>query len=159
MQRPAENNDFQAAHARLLIDSFARLTGSPLPALSAGSDSPARQLFLSPMAVVSHDTRPDPVFNYANLAALGAFEMSWDEFTRLPSRRSVEPDASARRQALMRQVTEQGYVSDYSGMRISSSGRRFLISGATIWNLIDDAGVYRGQAAIFKVEGDHPPAA
>jgi hypothetical protein len=34
-------------------------------------------------------------------------------------------------------------------MRISSSGRRFWIERATVWNLLDADGVYRGQAATF----------
>lgn len=47
------------------------------------------------------------------------------------------------------QVREKGYVSDYSGVRISSTGRRFAISNVTIWEVYDAQGVRRGQAATF----------
>ncbi|MDQ0062768.1 MEKHLA domain-containing protein [Paenibacillus harenae] len=46
-------------------------------------------------------------------------------------------------------VTAYGYVDDYTSIRISSTGRRFYIKQATVWNVIDEAGVYRGQAATF----------
>jgi len=151
MLQPGEQNQFQAAHARLLSTSFLRLTGSVLPALAGNPDNPARALYLSPFAVVSHNTDSDPIFNYANLAAQQAFEMSWDDFIRLPSRRSVAPDAREDRQRLMQQVTQKGFVSGYSGLRICASGRRFAIYHATIWNVIDEADVYRGQAAIFEL--------
>lgn len=50
----------------------------------------------------------------------------------------------------MREVLDKGYVTDYSGIRISSSGRRFSIKGATLWNVLDDDGVLHGQAATFS---------
>jgi hypothetical protein len=34
-------------------------------------------------------------------------------------------------------------------VRVSASGRRFRISGATVWNLVDEQGWRRGQAAAF----------
>jgi hypothetical protein len=151
MLEPCEHKRFQASHARLLSTSFLRLTGSVLPALADNPDDPARALYESRLAVVSHNTDSDPVFNYANLAAQHAFEMPWQDITRLPSRRSVAPDAREDRQRLMRQVTLKGFVTGYSGLRISASGRRFSIDHATIWNVIDEAGVYRGQAAIFEL--------
>jgi len=42
-----------------------------------------------------------------------------------------------------------GPVDDYSGIRISQSGRRFRIEQAIVWNLIDAAGHLCGQAATF----------
>ncbi len=50
----------------------------------------------------------------------------------------------------MRHVTENGYTNNYSGVRVSSTGKRFLIEDATIWNVLDNAGTYHGQAAMFK---------
>jgi hypothetical protein len=40
--------------------------------------------------VLAHNTAPDPRFIYANRTAQNCFEYSWDEFTALPSRLSVE---------------------------------------------------------------------
>jgi hypothetical protein len=48
------------------------------------------------------------------------------------------------------QVSTQGYSDHYSGIRISKTGRRFMIRAATVWNLIDGEGYYRGQAAIIR---------
>jgi hypothetical protein len=152
MNEPDAANDYQAAHAQLLASSFVRLTGQPLAAIDAGAADPARSLFLSPMAVVSHNTDDDPLFNYANRTALQAFDLPWSEFVGLPSRKSVDSNDVEQRKALMTRVTRDGYVSGYSGIRISANGRRFRICNATIWNLIDDQGIYRGQAAVFDIE-------
>jgi hypothetical protein len=40
-------------------------------------------------------------------------------------------------------------VDDYSGVRVSKSGRRFRIERAIVWNLTDAAGTHCGQAASF----------
>jgi hypothetical protein len=50
---------------------------------------------------------------------------------------------------LLTAVTQQGYIDDYSGIRISRTGRRFRILQATVWNLIDAHDRYAGQAASF----------
>jgi hypothetical protein len=34
-------------------------------------------------------------------------------------------------------------------MRIAKSGRRFMITDTTVWNLVDESGIYDGQAAVF----------
>ncbi|MCZ6804584.1 MAG: MEKHLA domain-containing protein [Proteobacteria bacterium] len=34
-------------------------------------------------------------------------------------------------------------------VRISSTGNRFWVEDATIWNLLDEKGIYCGQAAVF----------
>ena len=47
-------------------------------------------------------------------------------------------------------VSAHGYIDDYVGVRISASGKRFLIEDAIVWNLIDGQGAYHGQAAVFK---------
>ncbi|MCP5228876.1 MEKHLA domain-containing protein [Accumulibacter sp.] len=143
----AFSGEFHRKHADLLCESYERLTGKRLPGLAA--DPTALVLFDAPFALVSHGTEDDPVFNFANRTALDLFEMSWDEFTALPSRKSAEPVNREERARLLARVTRDGYIDDYSGVRISSSGRRFLIENAVVWNLIDGRGVYHGQAAVF----------
>jgi len=44
---------------------------------------------------------------------------------------------------------KQGYYSGYRGIRISSTGKRFLVEDATVWNVVDGQGIRVGQAATF----------
>lgn len=78
--------------------------------------------------------------------------MSFSEFVCLPSRLSAEPIEQQARLRILERVTKLGFVDDYSGMRISGNNRRFMIRNATVWNLVDAAGVYHGQAAMFIPE-------
>lgn len=137
---------------RLLVDSYSRLTGRPLlDVVPDDAQELALALWHAPRAIVAHGTEADPVFFYGNRLALQQFEMSFEEFTQLPSRLSAEAPAREERARLLRQVSERGYVDDYAGMRIAKSGRRFMITNGTVWNLVDETGVYRGQAATFVV--------
>jgi len=108
-------------------------------------------LWNAPRAIVAHGTEADPVFFYGNRLALQLFEMSFDEFARLPSRLSAEPLAREERALLLDRVSRQGYVDGYSGMRIAKSGKRFMIADGTVWNLADEQGKHQGQAAVFVV--------
>lgn len=103
----------------------------------------------APLAVVSHDIAADPIFNYANSAALHLFEMDWDSFIRLPSRLSAEAVNQEKRGKALEEVAQQGYTQGYEGIRIASSGRRFWIRDTTIWNVLSPAGVFMGQAALI----------
>ncbi len=53
------------------------------------------------------------------------------------------------RQRLLDDVVRQGFIENYGGVRISATGKRFRIDGATVWNLLDDQGEVVGQAAAF----------
>ena len=130
-----------------------RLTGKPLLD-SVPTDAAALRaaVWNAPRAIVAHGTEDDPIFFYGNRLALQLFEMSFDEFARLPSRLSAEPLAQEARVKLLEKVTQQGYVDGYSGMRIAKSGRRFMITDTTVWNLIDERGEHRGQAAVFVAQ-------
>jgi len=68
----------------------------------------------------------------------------------MPSRLTAEPMERAERAAFLKAVSENGYVDHYTGIRISSAGRRFYIMQATVWNLADDNDVFHGQAAAFR---------
>lgn len=139
------------ARLALICESYQRMTGRPL--LEAPFDEQA--LWDAPRAIVAHGTEDDPVFFYGNELALRLFGMSDAEFTRLPSRLSAEPLARDERARLLARVTKQGYVDDYCGMRIAKDGTRFMISNATVWNLIDSNGIYHGQAATFTIPKEH----
>jgi hypothetical protein len=142
----------QDERLRLIVDSYRRLTGRDLLDEVPGDDEALRlALWEAPRAIVAHGTEADPIFFYGNRLALELFEMSFEEFSSLPSRFSAEPLAREARAGLLEKVTRQGYVDGYSGMRIAKSGRRFMISDGTVWNLVDGAGVLHGQAATFVV--------
>ena len=149
MQYPTEKNNFLVKHAQLLNGSYRHLLLKDLIENTLSDEAFARQLFHAPFAVVSHDTASDPVFNYANLKALELFELNWEDFTRLPSRLSAEPVNQAERERLLAEVTQKGCIDHYEGVRISSTGKRFMIKNAVVWNLVDGEGSYQGQAACF----------
>ncbi len=148
---------------RLIVASYRRLTGKELiprytaqcAALGMNGNAPPDiaglrdAVWNAPRAIVAHGTEEDPVFFYGNRLALQLFEMSFEEVTRLPSRLSAEPLAQEARDKLLAKVARQGYVDGYSGMRIAKSGRRFMITDTTVWNLVDDSGLQQGQAAVF----------
>ncbi|KEI71871.1 MEKHLA domain-containing protein [Endozoicomonas elysicola] len=143
-----QSNPFYIAHGDLVFQSFARLTGKPL--LTSVPDKEVISVIdQAPFALVSHGTDDDPIFNYGNQIALALFEMEWEDFTVLPSRKSAEPLHLDERKRLLKEVSDKGFIDNYSGVRISSKGRRFLISDAIVWNLIDLDGNIHGQAAMF----------
>jgi hypothetical protein len=88
--------------------------------------------------------------NYGNAAALALWEMSWTELTATPSRLTAEAPNREERARLLAAVTSNGFIDDYSGIRISKNGRRFRIAQATVWNLISTDGKLCGQAAMFS---------
>ncbi|RJE88802.1 MEKHLA domain-containing protein [Paenibacillus sp. 1011MAR3C5] len=139
----------RAAHARLILESYRRMTGKELLQLKPGEDE-AKAIEESSIVILSHDTEKDPVLNYGNCMALQLWEMDWETFTSTPSRLTAEPLEREERARFMSQVTADGYVDEYTGVRISSTGKRFYIMNATVWNLVDGDGTYRGQAAAFS---------
>jgi MEKHLA domain len=138
------------AHAQLLARSFKHFTQRDLFAENVPAAEFAAKIFHAPFVLVSHGTEADPVLNYGNQAALSLWEMSWAELTRTPSRLTAEAPNREERARLLAAVTARGFIDDYSGVRISKTGRRFQISRATVWNLISPDGKYCGQAAMFR---------
>ena len=150
MKFPSPSNHYQQEHVQLLCSSYRHWTGKPLLPGSHTDAELAQSIFEAPFAVLSHGTEDNPILNYSNQIGLELFEMTWEEWTSMPSRHTAEPMLRDERARLMKRVTEQGYIDDYSGTRISKSGKRFFIEQATVWNLIDSEGIYRGQAATFS---------
>lgn len=139
------------AFSRLLTNSYLRLAGKPLVPKEIGVAETARWLYQeAPFCLLAHNRDPDPRFIYANMTAQACFEYPWDDFLRLPSRLSTEEANRDERQRLLDVVARDGVITNYRGIRITGSGRRFLIEDGTVWQLLDADGVPRGQAAIFK---------
>jgi len=146
---PVWQTDFVITHTRVLVRSFRKWTGRDLLPGLFNPAGLARYVFEAPFVVVSHGTEADPILNYGNAAALALWEMSWEELTRTSSRLTAEAPNREERARLLATVTQHGFIDDYSGVRISKSGRRFRISRATVWNLLTADGKPCGQAAMF----------
>ena len=110
----------------------------------------AHALFHAPVVTVSHGTQDDPILNYGSQLALTLWEMTWEELVQTPSRLTAEPVNRAEREQMLERARVQGYLDQYRGIRITYSGRRFLIEQAIVWNVVDPAGRRQGQAATFS---------
>lgn len=132
-----------------LLQSYLRWTGRELIP-PCGLQERARALFYQPFVVLSHGTQEDPVLNYGNQAALDLWEMTWEEFIKMPSRLTAEPVNREDRERFLEEVRRNGYIDTYRGVRISGKGRSFLIERGTVWNIIDENNKYAGQAATFS---------
>jgi hypothetical protein len=126
------------------------LSESLVPAHVAATDAVAWLYGEAELAVVAHDTQPDPCFVYANVAAQRCFERPWAQLVGMPSRFSAEAPERGARAAMLEQVARFGFLRDYRGVRISGSGRRFWIEGGVIWNVRRADGALWGQAACFR---------
>ncbi|MBM4132696.1 MAG: MEKHLA domain-containing protein [Nitrospira sp.] len=135
--------------AQLLLDSFRRWTGRDLIERSGTAGEQAARLFAAPFVVVSHGTEPDPALNYGNRIALELWEMDWETFSSTPSRLTAEPENRAERERMLAEAQAQGFIDNYRGVRISRTGRRFLVEEALVWNVVDESGKKLGQAATF----------
>jgi hypothetical protein len=98
---------------------------------------------------LAHNTEADPTFVFANQMGMNLWEYSWAEIIGLPSRLTAEPDLRPNREQLLTRVRDFGFIADYSGIRVSKSGRRFRIEQATVWNVLHPSGQRIGQAATF----------
>jgi hypothetical protein len=147
--QPAAGNRYRADHVAMLRHSYRQLTGRDLVTADLEDIAAARMLWHAPFALLSHDTAADPLLTYANRTALALFDQSWQALIGMPSRLTAEMPLREERARLLQQVTEHGFIDDYSGIRISGSGRRFRIERATVWNLVNADGRVLGQAATF----------
>jgi hypothetical protein len=138
-------------HTQCLLNSYRHWFNQDLlPNLSPAPKAAAHQLFFAAVVVLSHGTEADPILNYGNQAALTLWEMEWSDFTQMPSRLTAEPDLREVRSQLLATAAQQGYITNYQGVRISATGQRFFIKQAIIWRVFDEKGTACGQAATFK---------
>jgi len=136
-------------HLQILLDSFHQLLGRQLVPRSDSAEADARRVFEAPFVVVSHTAAADPILNFGNRTALGLWEIEIETLLQTPSRMTAEPMHRDERAQLLERTTRDGYVDDYRGIRIATTGRRFRIEQAIVWNLHNHAGTYVGQAATF----------
>lgn len=137
-------------HSQRLLNSFQHWLGRSLLDVSGSPEEIAQALFEAPFVLVSHGMEVDPIFNYGNRQALELWELSWEEFTRMPSRKTVQEVEIKDREQLLAAAANQGFVTNYSGIRTSSSGKRFMIQDVLLWNVLDEQHQRCGQAAFFS---------
>ncbi len=135
-------------HCQRLAHSYQYWTGEVLVLATEPADL-VQQLFHAPFILLSHGTEPDPILNYGNQAALDLWQLDWEQLTQMPSRLTAEPMERQARAQLLAQAAASGLINNYRGVRISSSGQRFLIENAIIWDVLDESGLRCGQAAKF----------
>ena len=133
----------RAGLEELLIASYRAVVGRDLATDIGGTPYDA------PGVVLMHGIQADPVFCYANRTAQRLWGYAWEEFIRLPSRLSAEPEAREDRARLLARAREKGFIDDYSGIRIAKGGARFRIADVVLWTVATD-GVRHGQAAVFR---------
>jgi hypothetical protein len=148
MRAPSPANSYQTAFVAGLVASFARATGGNLMA-EAGLD-PARlgqSAWEGRFALLTHDL--SAILNYANRFTLDLWEMDWETMRRTPSRLTAPEEDRAERGHLMAAVARDGFVRNYTGRRVSRSGKLFLIQRATVWTMTDENGAAFGTGAFF----------
>jgi len=133
-----------------LLDSYVRLVKKERIPREGTLLEQAERLFKSPFVVASHGLQDNPILNYGNQVALDLWEMDWKHFTQTPSQSTAEPVNREERTRMLERAKTHGYIADYRGVRISSSGKRFLVERATVWNIQKPDGTPLGQAATFS---------
>lgn len=140
------------AWSQLLLNSYEKLLQRQLIERTGNAEDDAKALFFAPFVVVSHGTQANPIFNYGNQTALDLWEITWEKFTRMPSRESVEPAelaAQEEREEMLKKVARKGFIENFRGIRISSTGKRFLIEDVIVWNVIGIDSQHCAQAATY----------
>ncbi|MGK7905135.1 MAG: MEKHLA domain-containing protein [Hormoscilla sp.] len=136
--------------SQLLLDSYEKLLGHQLIERKGNAEAQAKALFFAPLVVGSHGTEADQILNYGNQKALDLWEMTWDDFTKTPSRMTAEQVNREERTKMLAQAAKQGFIDNYRGVRIASTGKRFLIEKAIVWSLVDERNKHCGQAVNFS---------
>ncbi|WP_099240807.1 MEKHLA domain-containing protein [Synechococcus sp. BDU 130192] len=137
---------------QLILDSYHHWFGADLIDRSESPQKQAAILFDAPLVVFSHGTEADPIYNYGSRLGLELWERSWEELLQMPSRQSAEPSAQvqAERNQLLASSRSYGFKTGFSGVRITKSGKRVRIEDVKLWDLLDSAGNYWGQAAVYS---------
>ncbi len=130
-------------------NSFRARVGEELILRSGDAREEAERLFGAPFVAVSHGAEADPILNYGNAAALALWEFTPQELIATPSRLTAEAELREAREHVLAETARKGFVTGYTGVRVSRTGRRFRIVDVTVWNVTDADGRPCGQAATF----------
>ena len=151
------SNDYHREHIVIMLDNLKRWTNYDLiKEYGFSLDRLGEQVFNADFYLLSHNTATDPVLTYGNQQVLDRWEISWQELISMRSSDTAKSIDRSQRSMLMAQVKQHNYISGYSGVRVSKTGKEFQILDAIIWNLFLTDGSFYGQAAWFKsVKSDH----
>ncbi|GKV81173.1 MEKHLA domain-containing protein [Pectobacterium atrosepticum] len=132
-------------------------SGSLLPSPADLADRDRWLHEQAPYSVLAQGMGDDPLFIYANRFALDCFGYSEAEMLALPSRLSAETSLQPARQKFLENVSQQGIVYGYSGIRVRKNGQTFPIYGGVVWQLRHQDGTSWGTAALFWHEEHQRP--
>jgi len=135
---------------QIILDSYAQLLGEELINREGDELTQSQNLFYDNKVVYSHNMASDPIYNYSNKKGLELWEMDWETLTKTPSRSTTQPLLREERQELLKETMTKGYIKNYQGIRVSSSGKKYQIKDIKVWNLKDNKGEFCGQAATFS---------
>lgn len=110
----------------------------------------AQALYIKTDIILSHRFGDVPRFCFANAAAQELFGYGWDEFIGIESSLSAQPESQEDRETLLKQARENGYIKNYSGVRIKKDRTLFEVRNVILWNVSDSRGDVVGQAALFN---------
>ena len=139
----------QLNHTQILLDSYVNCTGKQLIERTSLEED-AENLTKADFVIVSHNDQPDPILTYGNTIGLGLGEWDWDTFVKTPSRYTAQPSRKELREIMLSKVQERAYFKGYEGVRISASGKRFMIKNALIWNLIEKEGSHMDKQLLLR---------
>jgi len=146
----AADETFIIKQSLMIADCYKHWTGRHLIPPGLSDEETAQAIFKAPFVVASTNHEAEPILNYGNRTALTLWELSWEAFTQTPGKHTAEAPEREQREKFLNQVKQHGFVNDYRGVRVTSTGKRFEIYRATVWNLLDENGMFSGQAVMFK---------
>ncbi|GEN10453.1 MEKHLA domain-containing protein [Myxococcus fulvus] len=145
---------------KMLDTSYQRHFSKPLgvgfcPSYIEHASDPTRLAWVhaeAPFLLLAQDAQAEPVFFYSNAAASRQFGYSAEEFLRMPARLSAPPDGQKQRAVLVQSVEERGFLTGYSGIRVTQGGKLFRIRDSELWRVEDPQGTHRGMGALVWPE-------
>lgn len=132
----------------LIAESFARLAGKPLVGLAPAGYEPA--MWQAPRAIGARGIGFEPRYFYGNRMLLDLLGMSASELAGTSPRQQAEPLLRAERERMIDELARNDIVEIYGVVGLTATGRRFAISDAQIWNLIDRRGGRHGLGITFS---------
>ncbi len=110
----------------------------------------SQELFIMNAPVLAHDISNDPLFIYANSAALNLWKLSWSEMIGMPSRLSAPADQVEDRLLHIKKAFTEDFLQLNGTVRVDRLGRKFFIKNVRIWTIFNNQGSVSGQAATFS---------
>jgi hypothetical protein len=148
---PSPSNNYHQEHILMMLENLKRWANYDLiEEYGFSLATLGEQVFNADFYLLSHNTAADPVLTYGNQQVLARWEVSWAELTTMHSSNTAKPIDRSQRSIFMAQVKAHNYISGYSGVRVSKTGKEFEILDGIVWNLFADNGDFYGQAAWFK---------